>query len=201
MNEVNPRVKILEILTGRWLSQATAAAAQLSVADHLANDALSIGDLARRVGAQTEFLYRLLRMLISAGIFEELADGRIRNSLLSDVLRADTPNSQKGTALLYGMEAHVHSWSHIAHSVRTGECAFRHVYGKGFFDYLGDHPEESAIFNRAMTSFSTGSASLVADHICFADQHTVVDVGGGHGYLLREILKKHTHLQGILFDL
>ena len=65
---------------------------------------------------------------------------------------------------------------------------------------MAKHPEASETFNRAMV----GAQQLAGNPFSefdFSNYKTVVDLGGGKGTLLSEILKQHPFLQGILFDL
>jgi pimeloyl-ACP methyl ester carboxylesterase len=48
------------------------------------------------------------------------------------------------------------------YSVRTGEPAFDHVYGKPFFDYLAEQPALAQIFNDVMTSASSDEGAAIA---------------------------------------
>jgi SAM-dependent methyltransferase len=52
-----------------------------------------------------------------------------------------------------------------------------------------------------MIALSQGANEAVAEAYDFRPFARVVDVGGGHGQLLSEILKRHPHLSGVLFDL
>ena len=76
------------------------------------------------------------------------------------------------------------SWSALEDTVRTGETAFRQLNG--------------TIFDAAMTGLSRMAAHAVADAYDFSDSTCVVDVGGGQGALLAEILSRHAQLKGIL---
>ena len=87
-------------------------------------------------------------------------------------------------------------------SIRTGEPAFDQIYGKHFFDYLADHPEDAEIFNASMTAHhNPATISVVAEGYDFSRFSTIVDIGGGHGALLQGILAANPKLRGILFDL
>lgn len=88
----------------------------------------------------------------------------------------------------------------LTESVRTGEPSFEKFFGKGYFDYLSEHPEKSEDFNAAMHESSLATASLVAEHFDFGDFRTVVDVGGGDGTLLSHVLQRHPSTNGIVFD-
>jgi len=89
----------------------------------------------------------------------------------------------------------------LSQSVRTGKPAFSDVFGKPRFDWLAEHPEQAAIFQRAMISLGQGANEAVAAAYEFDRFASVIDVGGGHGQLLTAILCRHPHLSGLLFDL
>jgi len=93
------------------------------------------------------------------------------------------------------------AFSQLCHSVATGRPAFDEVFGKPRFDWLAEHPEEAALFQRAMIAFSQGSNEAVAEAYDFRPHSRVIDVGGGHGQLLSLILERHQNLTGVLFDL
>ena len=86
-------------------------------------------------------------------------------------------------------------------SVQTGKPAWEHVHGAEAFEYFDTHPEHADIFNRAMTDLTAAAATAVAEAYDFSGFRNIVDVAGGHGYLLAQILKSQPGLKGILFDL
>ena len=67
---------MVEPMITAWMSQAIAVAAELGIADALANGPLPIDELACRVDANPDALRRLLRALISRGISRQRRDGR-----------------------------------------------------------------------------------------------------------------------------
>ena len=82
----------------------------------------------------------------------------------------------------------------LLHSVRTGKPAFDEVFGSPRFEWLSHHPEQAALFQRAMVALSQGSNEGVAEAYDFGHFTRVVDVGGGHGQLLSAILARNPHL-------
>jgi SAM-dependent methyltransferase len=70
----------------------------------------------------------------------------------------------------------------------------------GIFDFLAEHPENAATFDAAMSERTAAFAPSVAEAYDFSDMRTVVDLGGGKGTLLAEILRRHGHLHGVLFE-
>jgi SAM-dependent methyltransferase len=78
---------------------------------------------------------------------------------------------------------------------------FERIFGQRFFDYLAAHPQDAAVFNRVMTQgIAWASPALLAAYD-FSRFERLLDVGGGEGALLRDILVATPRLHGILFDL
>lgn len=192
---------ILDVILAAWVAQAVQAAAALGIADALAGGPLSLVELSERVGADQDALSRLMRALISRDIFRQRRDGRYDLTPLATTLRSDIPGSMVGAALFYGSEQHRAHWSHLVHSVRTGQPVVSLLRGKEFFDYLGDDPEFATLFNDAMTGISEMAVGPVVAGYDFNRFRTIVDVGGGHGGLLAAIITATPTARGVLYDL
>ena len=93
-------ITVVDMIFGAFLSQAISAAAQLGIADALAAGPLTKEELARGVGADPDSVARLMRLLISRGVFRRRRDGRFAHNALSDTLRTDSPISMRGVALI-----------------------------------------------------------------------------------------------------
>lgn len=183
------------------MSQAIQAAADLRIADALAERPLPLDELARRVGADRDALGRLLRALISRGIFRQHDDGRYDLTPLADTLRCDAPVSMAGLALFVGSRQHREHWNLLTESVRTGKPIVPQLRGKEFFDYLGDDAELAALFNDGMTSVAELAEAAVVASYDFSPYPTIVDAGGGHGGMLAAILAATPNARGVLYDL
>jgi SAM-dependent methyltransferase len=134
------------------------------------------------------------------GVFEEIADKRFTLTPMADLLRSEVPGSMRALARMFGGEQY-QAWGGVLHSVRTGQPAFNQVYGSTYFDYFARNPDAAAIFDAAMTGYTTQVAHAVAAAYDFSSARTVVDVGGGEGVLLATILRANPSTRGILFDL
>ena len=172
-------------------SYLVVVAAQLGVADFVASGPRSIADLSAATGADAQSLYRVLRALASRGLFREDGDKRFSLTRLADALRTDAAHSIRPQALWSGSEAYRRTWGELSYSVRTGEPAFDHVYGKPFFEYLAEEPALAQIFNDVMTSASSDEGTAIAAAHDFSGYRRIVDVGGGHGALLAAILDRY----------
>ncbi len=199
-SQAPPDAELLRLIFGKNVSMAIAVVAKLRVADLLADGPQTLADLAARTETHTPSLYRVLRTLASVGIFAEQADGRFALTPMGEYLRTGVKGSLRGIADLTCSDWSWRPWSQMLETVRTGRAAFDSVFGESVFDYLGKHPDESAVFNEGMTGFSSNVAPAVAEAYDFAAFETVVDVGGGHGVLLNTILQAYPEVNGIVFD-
>ena len=192
---------MMEMIIASWMSQAITVAAQLGIADALANGPLPIDELAARVGADADALSRLLRALISRGIFRHRRDGRYELNPLASTLRSDAPMSTAWAAQLYGSREQHERWSLLVDSVRTGKSIVPALHGKESFEYFAEQPELAELFNKTMTSVSEMTDATVVAGYDFSGYPTIVDVGGGHGPLLAAILAAAPAPRGVLYDL
>ena len=153
------------------------------------------------MGADADALRRLLRALISRGIFRHRRDGRYELNSLADTLRSDAPVSMSSAARFYGSREQRERWTLLVDSVRTGSSVVPALRGKESFDYFAEQPELAELFNQTMTSISELTTAPVVAGYDFSAYPTIVDVGGGHGPLLAAILAAAPASRGILYDL
>jgi hypothetical protein len=186
---------------GTIAAQAIHVAAKLRIADLLASGPKTIAELASHSGSHPPTLERLLRALSTLGMFASTSDGRFRNTPLSETLRSDHPQSQREGALFLPARFLWLPIGELYESVRTGEPAFQRIFGQPFFEYLAAHPADAAVFNTAMTQGIAWTTPALLAAYDFSRFEQLVDVGGGEGALLRDILAATPRLHGVLFDL
>src|ERR1700686_801721 len=199
--ELPPPVVMLQMIQGFWISRAIYLAAKLGIPDLLKRGAQSSQDLAQATGTHAPSLYRVLRALDSVGVFAEDSQGRFTLTPLGATLLTDVPGSLRFFAIEELGENHYPAWEKVLHSVETGAIAFNQVYGASKWQYMAEHPDEAKIFDAAMSSFSSVVAAAVVAAYDFSSSATVVDIGGGDGTLLAEILKGNPSLRGVVADL
>ena len=142
----SPAATLAQLIHGCASTQLVCLAAGLGIADLLADSPRDTDDLAAAAGAHPDALQRVLRASATLGTFHERG--------LSRLLQSGGAGSIRLSAIMYGEEWHWRPFGELMHSVVTGGTAFDHVFGKGFFDYLGDHPRAAAAFDDAMTGFT-----------------------------------------------
>jgi hypothetical protein len=193
---------LAQLINGYQVSQALYAATALGVPDLLSQGQRSADELAAATGAHPQAVRRLLRALSAFGVFTELRAGTFANTTMSDRLRAGVPGSQRTRVLVAMGDNYWRTWGALLHSVRTGEPAVHHVFGvQDSFTFYSQDPEFSRLWLEYVAAHTAASGPTIAAACDLSGVHRVVDVGGGHGHLLAAVLRAHSHVRGVLFDL
>jgi len=174
-------------------------AATLRIADHIAAGITDIDDLAAAAGCDAGVLHNVLAHLVGKGLFEETAPGRFA---LNEVAQELLDPAQRLGLDLEGIGGRfAHAWGTLLTYVRTGKPAYREIFGLPFWEDLDAHPEIAASFD-ALIGPVGHSAPTPEFQITggWTPVRTVVDVGGGTGALLAEILRARPELRGTLVD-
>lgn len=195
-----PKEFLFDITGQLLLARALGIAADLGIADMVAEGPKSMGALAEVTGCDHDALYRLLRMLGGHGVFEEDEQGRIALTPRAELLKVDHPDSMREMFMVGWQDIQWKTYLALPEAVRTGEVAFEIAHQQGFFDYLAEHPELNAIFDRRMSVVSKGENVQIAEAYAFAEHAPVIDIGGGQGGLLAAILGQHPGTVAALFD-
>ncbi|HMA33041.1 MAG TPA: methyltransferase [Chloroflexia bacterium] len=196
---LSPAGRMLNMIHGYLPMQLIYVAAKLGVADLLSSGPQRSADLAGALGVQPAPLHRVLRGLVNYEVLREEPDGRFALTPLGEKLQTHVAGSLRGLAIIHG-EAFYEAYRALLHEVRTGEVAFNHIFGEGFFEYLAHHPATNEIFNNFISSTTSQAAQAMLAAYDFAPVRRVVDVGGTYGTFLAPVLQAHPHLQGVLFD-
>ncbi|CCV07281.1 conserved hypothetical protein [Mesorhizobium metallidurans STM 2683] len=200
MDERTAAFELIRMVNEYRVSQAISVAATLGIADHIKDGKRSATELASLTDTHPRALYRLMRALAAAGLFHEGEDELFSLTPLGGALRSDAEYSAAPWAAFVGRPYYRQAWSELLYSIQTGKNAFHHTHGKGVWEYRAEHPEESAIFDRAMAANSRGAAAAILAAYDFSPFPIIMDVGGGQGSLLAEVLAATPGSRGILFD-
>ncbi|MBA2536031.1 MAG: hypothetical protein H0V20_01180 [Actinobacteria bacterium] len=194
MSERPPDAVVWDLCRGALATRVLGIVADLRVADVLADGPRPVVEIAAEVGADGGALHRFLRALASDGLFAEEEDGVFRNTAASELLCGE------------GWVDFAHLCGGVWHraagelDATAGDPSFPRVFGTDFWTWLLAHPDERAAFDRAMLQgLETRVARLAT--LAWRGDETVVDVGGGNGSLLVELLRLQPGLRGIVFDL
>jgi hypothetical protein len=189
MTERPSQAVLWDFLRGALMTKALAAVVDAGVAEAFANGPRPVSELQ----GDPDTLHRLLRALASDGVFREAEPGVFEHTESSRLLLAP-------------------GWSEFAHlfggvffeaatdlDESTSEPPFPHRFGTGFWEWLAAHPAERATFDSAMAGERDRAAGRLAG-LEWREGEVVVDVGGGNGTLLAELMQRRPELRGIVLD-
>ncbi|MFJ8043323.1 methyltransferase [Kitasatospora sp. NPDC096147] len=179
---------------------ALRAAAETGVADHLADGPRSPAELATATGTDARNLHRVLRLLATRGVVTEDQAGRFALTEAGRALRGDVPHSARTAVLMLTDPTMWRPAGELARCLTEGGSAFEGIFGMPFFDHFAKDERTAAVFHVGMAAFSDAENAPVAGACELPATGTVVDVGGGHGGLLREVLRRRPGLHGVLYD-
>ncbi|MBC8950429.1 MULTISPECIES: methyltransferase [Xenorhabdus] len=195
----NTPQQIRQILYSQLISQAIQTFCVLNLPDLIDTSNSSIEQLANQTQTNPAALARLLRALTQFGLVTN-TDGEFALTLLGKSLTRQAVASAQPTALLINGEIG-QAWRGITETIRSGKSSFEEFYHATLFKYLEANPEKRAIFDRSQDMGLELEVPELLDHLVIGESETILDIGGGSGYLLTRILEKWPNNQGILLDL
>ena len=197
--------KVVDLIFGRWRSQILYAGVKLGVFDALASGPRKAGSVASALGVDAGMLYRLMRALGSLELLQKDTAKTFSLTSMGELLRRGHPYTLRGMTLLEEGPEHYAVWKHLPTLVTEGQQnAFVREFGQPGFVYALQNPSYGAVFNEAMSSYSSLDNMLVLEALApydFSGISHLCDVGGGHGYALCNLLVKYPHLRGTVLEL
>jgi hypothetical protein len=190
---------LLQALGGKCRTQALSTAAALGVADALAKGPRTLPALAAELGCDAAVLLPVLRLCAGMGFFASPSPDTYALTERGEALRSDALGP---LAAFVGAPEQWDPWSALREAARGGGVpAFERKLGTGLYEHLAHTPEAAARYDAAIDAFTRHEAAALCARFDFADVRTLVDVGGGRGGLLAEVMRRWPHLRGVLFDL
>jgi 2,7-dihydroxy-5-methyl-1-naphthoate 7-O-methyltransferase len=187
----------LEALSDLCTPWCIRVVATLRIAEHVAGGVTEVERLAAAAGCDADALHNVLGHLVGKGVFEETAPGRLA---LNEAARGLLDSSHfLGLEGIGGRMAY--AWGTLPTYVLTGAPGYAELFGLPFWEDLAAHPEVAASFDDLMGPAGHGTPDAdIPISGGWDSVTTVVDVGGGTGAMLAEILRARPHVHGTLVD-
>ncbi|KAI3848997.1 hypothetical protein MKW92_018528 [Papaver armeniacum] len=156
-----------------------------------------------------DYLARVMRLLVRNGIFTSLFHQK-GNEVLYDLtptskwLLRDSKFNISPMILLQLHPEFLKPWQYLGNCVKEGGLAFEKAHGgDSIWDLALANPQVNKLFNDGMESTAriVVNLMLVKYKDGFSSIRSLVDVGGGTGAMIAEIVEANPHIQGINFDL
>jgi hypothetical protein len=195
----NPAEVILDLSMKHTVPRCLHMIAEIGVADALDENPQTAAELAAATDANPMALARMLRLLVSYGVFE-LREDRFAHTPASRLLRSDHPQSMRSYVRMIGLPIYWQSLEKMMHTVKTGTSTTEQITPGGSWAYLVQNPEASRLFDEAMTGKAHGQVAGILANYDFKRFKTIADIGGGRGHLLQAVLRAAPDATGVLFD-
>jgi hypothetical protein len=188
-----------ELVFAGMAARVVYAAAELGLPDRLAAGPLAPHELAPETHAPS--LRRLLRALAGLGVVAQSEGERFELTELGRTLRPGDPASIHALVRMLCCPDASQSWDELVPSIETGGTGWERAHGATWIEHYERDPAQGAIFNRAMAEHTRDAAPGIIFGADLGRFRTILDLGGGDGALMAEILGAHERAQGVLCDL
>jgi len=180
-----------QIANGYRSARIIQTAAHLRLFDHL-DQPLSLDDLIQQARVSRRGVDIIMCALVSLGLVD-LVEGKFQNSPLA----RDHLTTRSGSAVIRAMdhaEGLYRRWARLPEAVQDGS-----VDRPSSQDVMDDRQANRA-FITAMHAHSGARAGTILDHLDLTGIRTAIDVGGGAGTFLIELVRRVPEINGILVD-
>ncbi len=184
------------MITAGWKTRIIYEGVRTGLFDALRDEPRDTASLASELGLHEGALFRVLRALSSLSVCRHVGPRSFAITSMGALLKSDAESSLRSLSIHWGGRV-MASLETIGHTLETGEPG----RGKGDFGSLNASAFDGQAFNRAMADQSRPVARVLAQLHDFSRYDCVMDVGGGYGGLLTEVLLAHPNVQGAIYDL
>ena len=197
---ISKEAQIIATLSrGYVLSRAIYTVALLKIADEIDETPTHIDIIATHTGTKAAYLLRLLRFLAAYGIFKEETPEAFVETPLSKPLKSESSDSMRDILCMVDCDW----WAAMGamdHCLTEGGAAYEHLHESPFFTHLSQTPTQQKRFDEGMARFSVYTDHAIVRAYDFSKMHHIVDLGGGRGGFLGEVLKECPDLKATLFE-
>lgn len=204
MDELRPD-RIMAIGGGYTTAKVLLSAVGLRLFTVLGDQAMTVGEIAERLGLVLRPATDFLDTLVSVELLDRDGDGpaaRYRNTPESAHFLDENSPAYQGGLLNIWEERNYRYWADLTEALKTGraQSEVKHS-GRPFFETLYADPQRLETFIAAMDSSSRRNFEVLADRFPFHRYARLCDVGGADALLSRIVATAHPHLRCVSFDL
>ncbi|MEZ5709296.1 MAG: methyltransferase [Blastomonas sp.] len=185
-----------DMVCAGWRTQIIHEGVQSGLFEILSDTPRTVDEIAGESGLHGPTVFRVLKALSSLSLCKYAPPASFSLTSMGRLLQAGSNQSQRGHALNWGGRI-METLRTIGQTLQTGEPGF----GSGDFNAINSNSKAAEAFNFAMSEQSRPVARLLATKHDFSGYSMVMDVGGGYGGTLVELLAAYPDLRGAVYDL
>ena len=193
--------RLIDLLGGHRTTATLCAAVELGVIDALASGKRTAAEIAVECATHEAASERLLAGLVGLEICRRCGGAHYALTEMGACLAKGADKSLRDWALFEGKILSP-TWLGLSDSIRSGKTATELAgLAGGRYAEIGRHAQSASMFDAAMVSMSRLVARDVLTAYDFGTASRILDVGGGTGSLLIEILQNYPTASGSILDL
>lgn len=192
--------RLCELIWGCAIGQAIHVAVQLDIPELLNNSPKSCAQIALETQTDEWQLETILCALEAFEILSMTAGGAYALTPMGELLLRSSPHSSAYEAGAF-FETIYRPLDALAVSIKTGTVAFDSVYGQSFYEHITANQDLNESFYDMMFANAGKRYDGLSSVYDFTQSTRVVDIGGGEGSLLLQLLQAYPHLTATLLDL
>jgi len=198
-----PQQIVIGTALGHSVSSCIQTAIKLEVFEQIARGTHQVNQLAKKASVNEASLYRILRALEMAGLLLEQPARSFQLTDAGSLLTAGAQGSMRDIAEFMTDAMHSNVYCQLTDAIKADQVPFERVYGEEYFKWINrpENKDEATLFHKGMVSFSGTCVGAFLEAYDFSQFHTIADVGGGLGGILRAILKACPKLKGMITEL
>lgn len=190
--------RLFDLASGFRVAQVVYVAAKLGIVDVLAEAPRTSQEVAYACDADAISIGWVLEVLREEGVLGRSDEGYYCTAL-GELLHSRHPARLQSWALHLGEEVY-RAWGACLHTVRTGQAAFDHTFGTGWWRFLEANPDRAEHLAEAMAGTAVPLSELLVSNYDLSGVRHIVDVGGGSGDTCAALLRAYPHLRATVFD-
>ena len=190
--ELNP-ARILALSTGYWDSQTLLTANRIGLFALLANEAMTLEQVAGGLGTHPRETRLFLNACIALGLVNE-SNGTYNSTDLSRAFLTPGRKSYLGDAIRYSDDLY-NTWSKLEDALKTG------VPQMPAEKYTGEDLEQTRHFVYGMHNRALGIGRVMIELVDLSGKKQMIDVGGGPGTYSALFAQRYSELHSRVLDL
>jgi 2,7-dihydroxy-5-methyl-1-naphthoate 7-O-methyltransferase len=181
--------------------QAVRVVTTLGLPDLIASGITDVATLADEVKVDADALARVVRHLVSTGVFASPWPGKVALTEVGELLRTGHADGRDVHFQLGAASPRLEAaLGDLLYSVRTGSPAYRHVHGAEMWDQMAEDPTLLASFDAMMVEHARIIGPGFVDRYDWQGISLVADIGGGTGELMAQLLLHFPDMRGIVLE-
>lgn len=190
--------EFIDIIINFKKSQLINTFLKLEIADILYEKPLTLIELSEKLSLNPNKLKRIIRGFLFCDLL--YFENNKLNLTEKGQFFCSTENNGEIEWLYSQLDIHYKVWGELSESLYNDEIAFEKIFKTSFFEYNNKSPKLSNYFQTNMSNNSILISENLLSIYPMDNISNIIDIGGGDGTLLLEILKKYSNIDGYVFE-